>query len=380
VLGINSGTSLGSLDLAWARFEGAGARPRIALLGHREVPFAPALEARLQVLARGGGDVRAVAEAERLYGEAAASAVLEALALWGLSPDEVAGIGCHGQTVYHHCGAEPRATLQVGSGAFVAELTGIPVACDFRTRDLASGGEGAPLSPLLDEVLFARERGTHVIVNLGGISNASLVRRGAPALGFDGGPANVQLDLALRWATAGAERIDLGGARASSGRVDEELLHALLQRFAPWLGASAPRSSGREEFGERALLPLLEGFGRERLEDALATLAAFASRCFALRLARFAPELREERPAPRFWWTGGGARNRALVGALARELAPATCAPLDTWPGAAGAPLERAREALLFALLADRRLRGTASDARRATRARSPTVLGCLWA
>ncbi|MBL8897455.1 MAG: anhydro-N-acetylmuramic acid kinase [Planctomycetes bacterium] len=379
VIGLNSGTSLGSLDLAWVRCEGGAARPRLELVEHREAPFSAELEARLQRLARGEGSVREVAEAERLYGEAAAEGLLEALAAWRLDAREVHVVGCHGQTIYHHCGAEPHATLQVGSGAFLAERTGIRVACDFRTRDLAAGGEGAPLSPLLDEVLFARERLPQLVVNLGGISNASLVRRGLPALGFDGGPANVQLDLALRWATAGAERIDLGGARAVRGRVDEALLAALEERFASWLSPLAPRSSGREEFGERALLPLLESFGRARLDDALATLARFAARCFARRLRRYAPELFDGRARPRVWWTGGGARHAALVGELERELAPWTCAPLDAWSGAAGRPLQSAREALLFALLADRRVAAVPSDLRSATGALRPVVLGCLW-
>ena len=254
IVGLMTGTSADAVDAALVRFEGLGLESTHEILAYRETPLEAPL--RREVLAVAGAPSL---EPERLMrldaalGECYAAAVFDLLAGAGVRPGEVDAVGSHGQTVRH----VPRAatgsalTLQLGSAAILAERTGITVVSDFRSRDVAAGGEGAPLVPLADWWLFHSKGESRVLLNLGGIANVTHLPRGGGlerVLAFDTGPGNVVLDGLVALRSGGAERHDPGGAAAARGRSSAPLLEALLAD--PFFALAPPRSTGRERFGE----------------------------------------------------------------------------------------------------------------------------------
>ena len=255
VVGLMSGTSADSIDVAVCRMAGQGGEVGVELLHYREHPHD--LEVRRRVIGVAGLDVRGVAELHVLVGEAFAAACLATLEEAGLSPTDIDLIGSHGQTVYHHSGVAGaiRATLQVGDGDVIAVRTGCYVISDFRARDVAAGGEGAPLSPIADAVLFGRGAGgepgrRRAILNLGGIANLTVLDDDpARVFGFDTGPANAPLDRLARRLSGGALGCDRDGRFARSGRVNEPLLAELLEDD-PFLARRPPKSTGFEMYGD----------------------------------------------------------------------------------------------------------------------------------
>ena len=236
VIGMISGTSADSIDVAICRVAGAGVpradRPgaSVELLHYGEHPYEA--DVRRQILDVQGLNVAAIAELNVRVGEHFARAALETLQAAGLSPSDVDLVGSHGQTVYHHSsipGAR-RATLQVGDGDVIAERLGVAVICDFRARDIAAGGEGAPISPLADMILFGpREETARAVLNLGGIANVTVLDRDpSRVFGFDTGPANSLLDRLARKLSSGSLSCDRDGKIAGSGRVNERLVETLL--------------------------------------------------------------------------------------------------------------------------------------------------------
>jgi anhydro-N-acetylmuramic acid kinase len=358
VLGLNSGTSADGVDAALVEIEGEGERPRARVAAFAHTPYPEGLGARVRAAASASAAELALLDVE--VGEAFAEAAAALLARAGLSPDLV---GSHGQTVFH---LPRRATLQIGQAAVLAERLGAPVVSDFRTRDVAAGGEGAPLVPLADWLLFAPETGHRALQNLGGIANLTLVSAEREATrAFDTGPGNMPLDGAAR-ATSGLP-CDRGGALATSGRVDEALVEELLGH--PFFERPPPRSTGRELFGDEWLAPLLPRF-EGRAADLLATLTRFVAESIAGAYRRFVWP--ETGPLP-VYVSGGGAANPALLAELVRALAPSvvtTTAVLGVDPAA--------KEAVAFALLAHETLFGRAGNLPSATGARGPRILGKL--
>jgi len=272
-------------------------------------------------------------------------------------------LGSHGLTVFHHDGAPPgdRASLQLGEGDHAAEAAGCPVVSDFRQADLAAGGEGAPVSVLADDLVFAEAPRPAAILNLGGIANLSWLPAGGEPLAFDSGPANCLLD-GLARERLGAD-CDRDGRAAARGRARPELLAAWLDH--PFFCAPHPKSTGRDTFGPGWLRRLLAGAGGEvATEDLLATAVELVAETVSRAVAAL-PE------APRVLWVaGGGVHNPALMGALARrvgcELRSAAEAGVDP----------DAREALVFAVLAGRCVLGEPVTRQAATGARPGRVLG----
>jgi len=266
-------------------------------------------------------------------------------------------IGSHGQTVWH---APGRHTLQLGEAAFIAEATGVTTVCDFRPRDIAAGGQGAPLVPYFDAVLFAGK--PVALLNLGGIANVTFPgRRIEDTVGFDTGPGNCLIDDAMR--IAYRKPFDAGGRVAEGGEIDLRLAKALEH---PWLRRPPPKSTGRELWS-RAFL--LERAGRElrrRPRDVVATLAYFTARTIADAVKRWAP-----RPVQEVLVSGGGVKNRAILRHLEWLLWPSLPRPLDVY----GIPAE-AKEAAAFALLAAQAVRGRPTNVPSATGARRAVVLG----
>jgi len=310
-----------------------------------------------------------------VLGEVFAAAVIRLAEKSGVPLRSIDLIGSHGQTVYHipegrRFGHRTiRSTLQIGEPSIIAERTGITTVADFRPRDIAAGGEGAPLVPYADYVLFRDRRTSRAVQNIGGIANVTCLPAGCgmgDIVAFDTGPGNMMIDRVARYATGGRADYDAGGRLAARGQVNERLLAELMRH--PYLGLRPPKSTGREMFGVRFADAVYRRARRRRLPvaDILATVTAFTARSIADAYRRFLPAMPDE-----VILCGGGARNRTLVGHLRDELRPARVAPMDDF----GLPA-RAKEAVSFAILAYATVHGNPNNVPSATGARSPVVLG----
>jgi anhydro-N-acetylmuramic acid kinase len=374
VVGLMSGTSADSIDVAICRMTGQGGELEVDLLHYREHPHDS--EVKRRVLGAAGLDVRGIAELNVRIGEAFAAACLATLEATGLSPREVDLVGSHGQTIYHHSGVASalRATLQVGDGDVIAVRTGRYVISDFRARDIAAGGEGAPLSPVADVVLFGKRgqdktRPRWAILNLGGIANLTVLGDDpARVFGFDTGPANAPLDRLARRLSGDTLACDRDGQFARAGRVNERLLAQLLASDS-FLARRPPKSTGFEMYGDAFVARAAEQHGGF---DAglMATLTEFVARTIALGLrqcAELGPPVEEVVAA------GGGVKNPALMERIASALAPIPLRRSDEL----GVPSD-AREAMAFAVLADMTLRGLTACLPPITGAAAAKLLGKL--
>lgn len=366
VVGTISGTSADGIDVALVELKGAGPSTVARLLEFRTVPYAPDLRAR--VVALMDASAEELLRAHFALGEAFSRAILDVIGPARSRGLPVHLIGSHGQTARHHPKIlEPSGlaqTLQLGEPAIIAERTGLPVVADFRPRDVAAGGEGAPLVPLVDWLLFRSPGHTRACLNLGGIANVTVVGDEVDGVyAFDLGPANMPMDVAVQAWTSGAETFDRDGARAAAGQVDPALVAELLRH--PYLALPPPKSTGREQFGDVLVRPLLGRFaGREA--DLVASLTRFVAESVVDGLKRHVQERVEE-----VLVSGGGARNRTLMATLGHLLQPVPVRPLD-----AVGLVPDAKEAVAFAVLANETLFGRTGNVPRATGASGPRVLG----
>jgi anhydro-N-acetylmuramic acid kinase len=365
-VGVLSGTSVDAAEAALCRIEGTGARVKLSLLAHASLPF----EASLVHRVLGAESAAELSQLNFLLAEKFADAALEVIHRAGLSPSEVDVVGSHGQTFAHlpRPALPPSSTLQLGEGAVIAERTGIPTVSDFRTRDMAVGGQGAPLVPYFDWAVLRLPNGCRAFQNLGGIANVSVVTDDlSQTMAFDTGPANMVLDELAKRATDNKLWCDMDGTLSARGQTLQPLLEELLSH--PFLSRPPPKSTGREEFGEA----LVEGLWRrfsERPYDLIATALSFTVEATARAyesyvLPRFTPEA--------VYLSGGGCRNPRLLEGLSRRLAPLPVRPLL----ALGFP-EAAKEAACFALLANEFLSGTPQNVPSATGAKKAVLLGKL--
>lgn len=363
-VGLISGTSVDAAEAALCRIRGSGASARVALIAHVSRPFPPRLVRRVL----SASTAQEICALNFQLGEEFAQAALEVIRAAGLRPEQVDLIGSHGQTIAHlpRALADAPSTLQIGEGAVIAERTGIPTVCDFRTRDIAAGGEGAPLVPYADWVLFRAPGERRALQNLGGIANVSVVGpRLEETLAFDTGPGNMLLDAMAQRATGGRLRCDRDGSLSRRGRPIPELLRRWLAH--PALARPPPRSLGREMFGEALAGPAWARHGR-RPFDLVATAAAFTVEATARAYERWVfPRTR----VAGVYVSGGGSRNPTLMEGLAARLAPVPVRPLD----ALGFP-EAAKEAACFALLASECVSNQPQNVPSATGAKRRVVLG----
>jgi anhydro-N-acetylmuramic acid kinase len=345
VAGLMSGTSLDGVDAAIVRVEGSGAGARIETLGFVSEPYDAELRDALAACVEATtSNVRLVSQLHARLGDRFADAVLRALDAADLTIDALDLVGSHGQTVQHVpeaeevAGVPTRSTLQIGCPAVLAARLGAPVIADFRSGDLALGGQAAPLAPYLDGALFTAPDETRVLLNLGGIANLTVLPPGGPPrAAFDTGPANMVLDaLTLRLT---GRPYDEAGALAAQGTVDDLLVDDVLD--APFFRAAPPKSTGREDFGA-PFVEWLVGRGPSAPADLLATAAAVTARSIARAVREWVE------PVPdRVIASGGGVHNPTLLRMLADELAPI---PVETTAAHGLDP--DAKEAVLFALLA----------------------------
>ncbi len=371
VLGLMSGTSADGVDAVLVSLKGRPARPRWRLLASAHTPYPAGLRERLVAVGQGIPQ-----DAAALLSLAEELTEHQALAARACDPDGRAElVGCHGQTLWHRPpeGERRGASWQLLQGPLLAELLGTPVVFDFRSIDLALGGHGAPLVPATDAALLGRIGGWRALLNLGGIANITLLPppagpdRKAPVLGWDCGPANTLLDLAVARFSGGRLSFDADGAWARQGRIDEARLQQWLRE--PYLQAAPPKSTGRELFGAADLDRRLAELGAAvEPADALATLTAFSAAVVGQDLAR------PQRPRPlELLVAGGGSRNGFLMEQLRRR-----CHGTAVLPLASQGIADDQREALAFALLAWWRQRGHPGSLPSVTGARRAAVLGVM--
>lgn len=377
VAGIMSGTSADGIDVAIVRIEPHGKRPRLTLLAHEGFPFAAPL--RRAILAAMNASSTSTAELARLnwrLGLAYAEAVTSTLQRHKL-PIEL--IGCHGQTLYHQPVGAPYAgrtfacTWQAGEAQAISSALRIPVVSNFRPADMLAGGQGAPLVPLLDYVLFADSKRGRVLQNIGGIANLTAIRAGAcpeSLIAFDTGPGNMIID-ALTLELFG-KSYDRDGALAACGTVIEPVLSVALRDS--YYRRKPPRTAGREQFGREYADAFLKNCRKlsSKAEDAIATATALTAESIARSYAQFVRSAMRDR-AVDFIVSGGGARNRTLIRMLANRLEPLGCALADS--DSFGLPVE-AKEAAAFALLAWQTWNRLPGNVPAATGAERPVILG----
>ncbi|MFQ5697316.1 MAG: anhydro-N-acetylmuramic acid kinase [Myxococcota bacterium] len=361
-VGLMSGTSADAVDAALVEI---GRSPsELRLVGFRSDPLPDPLRQRIHRAATSRLALRELIRLDVEIGQRFADSTLSLLRDCGVEARTVEGVGSHGQTVAHHPEAEVGGTLQLGSAAQIHARTGLRVVSDFRNADIAAGGQGAPLTPYLHHVLFARDSEPRAVLNIGGFTNVSYLpdSNAARLVAFDPGPGNALLDRAVREWGEGGERIDRDGRLARAGHVDTRLLEELLSD--PYFAKPPPKSTGHEHFGAGWLARARAS--QARLEDLLATLVALTVESVARAAERFFD------PMPARWLLyGGGVHNRALWQSFERRLAPAIVETTDPH----GVPGD-ALEAIAFALLGWASLRGLANNVPAATGARRPVVLG----
>jgi anhydro-N-acetylmuramic acid kinase len=359
-LGLMSGTSMDAIDAALVDFDVSPLR----IIAVSATALDPALKRRIaRVL--DSPDRVALDELGQLDVELAKDFAEAALALLrdaGVDPKRVTAIGSHGQTLRHRPDLPTPFTWQIGDPNTLAEMTGITVVADFRRRDVAAGGQGAPLLPVFHDQVFRSDAEDRVIANLGGIANITILQRDTIVTGFDTGPANRLLDA---WMALHQGRdFDAGGAWAGTGRCDDALLQQLLDE--PYVSMSPPKSTGRELFN----MPWLEhklGLIERRPQDVQATLQQFTAVTVATAVRRHAP-------GAALYVCGGGAHNAGLLQAIAKLMAPnrvATTATLGLDPDYV--------EAVAFGWFARRTLGGLTSSAASVTGAAGPRILGGVY-
>ena len=350
-----SGTSLDGIDVAVVEIRGRGVRT----IGFASTAYPAGLRAEILGVSNTSTTTAAISRLNYRLGEAYAAAVARAVRRWG--PVDL--VGCHGQTIYHEGGKN---TLQIGEAAVIAERLGVPVVSNFRGRDIAAGGQGAPLVPYVDYLLFRHPKRTRVALNIGGIANITVIPAGAaPAevKAFDTGPGNMVMDALAREFSGGKLTCDRGGRIARSGEVDRDLLDRLLQD--PYYRQKPPKSAGREQYGAEFVARMKES-GRP-FPDLMATATALTASTIA-----FGVQMGTRDSAPiELIASGGGVHNPEIMGHLA-ALLPGVAISTSTDYGIDA----DAKEAIAFAVLAERTYRREPGNLPSATGAKRAVILG----
>lgn len=364
-IGLMSGTSVDAIDSALITCHDG----QVQLLATHQHDMPASTRDCIASLSHSGPDeIERLGPLDRDLGRHFAAAALAVADKAGKSPEQIRAIGSHGQTVRHRPpsgGAGPNSfSLQLGDPNTIAEITGIMTIADFRRRDIAAGGEGAPLAPAFHAAAFAQDGVNRAVVNIGGIANASLLEGDTLRMGFDTGPGNTLLD---HWIQRHqGQAFDCDGKWAATGKVLEALLSDLQQH--PYFALSGPRSSGKEDFNLSWLDDRLKAYPDLNPTDVQATLAEFTASTIAAAIENSKVAVTE------VYVCGGGAHNPDLMRRLERQLAPATLASTATI-GVAPDWVE----AVTFAWLAHQTLEGLAGNAPAVTGASGPRILGGIY-
>jgi anhydro-N-acetylmuramic acid kinase len=378
VLGMMSGTSADGIEVALARISGAPPRLNAKLLGHTSIQFPPALRKEiLRVAEQHPITAGALSQLNFRLGEVFADAAVAACRKFRAPSSRIALIGSHGQTIFHQgkpatfLGRPTASTLQISEPAIIAARTGITTVGDFRPADIALGGQGAPLVPYADYLLYRHEKLGRVSLNLGGIANVTVLPRACKpqqVFAFDTGPANMLIDALVSHFTRGRVRFDKNARLASQGRRVPALLDDLLRD--PYLKLAPPKSTGREYYGHAYLKKVL-ALGRRhgaKPNDLIRVATIFTALSVVDALNRF---VLPKAKIHQLIVSGGGARNPLILAQLSAALPGVEVLP----SGRLGVP-EEAKEAFAFALLAHEAFHQRPANLPSATGARGPAILG----
>ena len=367
IIGLMSGTSHDGVDAALVSIKGNGIRTRVNLLHYLHYPYPAAIKKKIERAFE--GCTEDICRLNFDLGEIFARTALECIGESEIPKDDLDIIASHGQTIHH---IPPRegtsgSTLQVGEADVIAERTGIVTISDFRKRDMAVGGQGAPLVPYADFLLFREEGKTRASQNIGGIANVTLVTEEAENVkAFDTGPGNALLDEAVKILSAGEKDFDMDGAWAQTGDIDRVLLNRLMSH--PYLEFAPPKSTGRETFGKKLVEEIITGNPSMLPEDLLATLTSFTARSIHRAYEDF---ILTQQPLDEIIVSGGGCKNRYLFSLLSDAFKKTSVTPIEE--------LEipcTAKEAISFAILANETVTGMPGNLPSATGAAKYVVLG----
>ncbi len=380
VVGLMSGTSLNGVDAALVEIEGNGIDTKISLKGYIEYPFPPGLK---ELIMRNSvpdtSDVADICRLNFLIPQIYADAIKELCEKLNFPLEKIDLIGSHGQTVQHlpnkteMFGYSVGSTLQIGDPSALAKLTGAVTVGDFRTGDVALGGQGAPLVPYFDYIVFRSNEKNRILLNIGGIANITALGKSykqKDVLAFDTGPGNMLIDSAAK--KFFDKELDANGELALSGEVNEELFDALLAKDS-FIESPPPKSTGREQYGENYIEPLYDEFNYVSGEDWLRTLSKFTAYGVFRNYEKF---IAGSFQADELIVSGGGARNNALLGCLREYFGEKTEVKIIDEIGVSA----DAKEAICFAVLANETIYGAPANIPRSTGASRETILGkiCL--
>ncbi|HEV2418270.1 MAG TPA: anhydro-N-acetylmuramic acid kinase [Terriglobia bacterium] len=376
-VGLMSGTSMDGIDAALVEISGSAERPRVRLKAFEAFPYpADTRKALLDVASGKPATAGEISNLDYQVGELFARAALAVCRRGRIETARLSVIGSHGQTIFHQApkgkhdsGGYPASTLQIGEPAVITERTRAVVVADFRAADIAAGGQGAPLVPLVDYLLLRDRRHGSIALNLGGIANITAIPANADmdeVFGFDTGPANMVIDGLAAYLTRGRMNYDTGGKWASRGKVIESLLAKMLRES--FFAYSPPKSAGREQFGDDFLTAHFLSQKKTRPENLMRTATELTARSVAQAINQF---VLPRDSFHRLIISGGGAHNLFLIERL-RALLPSLTFHRST---DFGLPID-AKEAIAFALLADRTLHGLPGNLPAVTGARRAVVLG----
>lgn len=371
VIGLISGTSKDGIDAALVKLKGSGVDTKVDLVKFTCLPYSTKVRERLDNLIP-SCTVQEISDLNFLIGEEFANAALAVASEAGLSTDDVDLIGSHGQTVFHNPPSRKDgipSTLQIGETSVIAERTGVTTVGDFRTRDIASGGEGAPLVPYFDFLLLSEKSRVKIAQNIGGIGNATVVTENIEdVIAFDTGPGNMLMDKVISLATQGRESFDKDGRTASEGAVRNDLLTELMTES--YFSLPPPKTTGEELFGSEKCHNLFNkaNEGAITLPDLMQTLMLFTVETIARSYEKF---IFPNWDVSEIVFSGGGCKNPVLMQKLRDRLKGYECMSTDDY----GIPSE-AKEAVAFAVLANELVSGNKTNMPRVTGAGSWVPMG----
>ena len=380
VIGLMSGTSLDGVDVALVEITGNWIETKINLIGFLDYPFPYGLkEIVLKNSVRETSNVEDISRLNFLIPQIYNEAIDLLCKEIDFDKSKIDLIGSHGQTIHHlpekvdFFNHQISSTLQIGDPSVLAKLSGIITVGDFRTGDVALGGQGAPLVPYFDYIIFHSSEKNRALLNIGGISNITVLQKNGKqhdVLAFDTGPGNMMIDLLMK--KFYEKEFDKDGEVASSGKINDDLFIALITQDS-FIEAAPPKSTGREYYGEEFLAPLLEEFADVPSEDWLHTISKFTAYAVYRNYEKF---IMDETKIDELIVSGGGAKNKFLYQSLADYFGKETEVKVIDEIGVSS----DAKEAICFAVLANETISGNAANIPRTTGASRATILGkiCL--
>ena len=378
IIGLMSGTSCDGIDACLVKITGNGLSTEVDILGFETYPYENEIRKLIfEASCKETGTVDKICQLNFILGKLFADAARQIAGKLPIPLSEIDIVGSHGQTIYHvsslkeNSGQEVRSTLQIGESAVIAQETGVTTVADFRTRDIAAGGEGAPLVPYADYILFGRDGIGRAVQNIGGISNVTFLPTGGNVneiIAFDNGPGNMIIDRFAETITDGTLRYDKNGELASKGRLNQDLLERLCTH--PYLSKPPPKSAGREDFGIQFSDDLYQELRQDNIDvhDAITTITAFTAKSISDSYRKFIQTCYK---IDEVIISGGGVHNPVLIQFLKDYLGDIEIRKVDDF----GIPSD-AKEALAFAILANETISGNPCNVPSATGAKESVVMG----